>query len=161
MGDWSGTVPTILAGDVVTGTDWNNVLGELTAISSAWAEFGSVAWTASSVNPAIGNGTLTAHYTRVGSLLLYKGAIVMGSTTTFGTGYWILSIPYAITGSNRNVGVAGLHDASLTTNDRAGALEVLSSTTFRVTADGRLDATTPFTWASGDILQWFLCAEVA
>jgi hypothetical protein len=132
----------------------------LSAIGS-WVEFGSVAWTASSVNPALGNGTLTAHYARIGSTVLYKGAVVAGGTTTFGTGYWIFSLPVAGTLGNRNVGVAALHDSSASTADRAGALEFLSSTTFRVVANGRVDATTPFTWASGDSLQWLLAYEAA
>lgn len=126
-----------------------------------WIEFGSVAWTASSVNPAVGNGTLSAHYARVGSTIHYKGVIAPGSTTTYGTGYWIVSMPVAATLGNRNVGFAGLHDSSTSGNDRAGALELLSSTTFRVVANGRVDSATPFTWASGDSLQWSMTYEAA
>lgn len=127
----------------------------------SWTEFAALAWTASSVNPSIVNGTLTGHYARIGSTVLYKGAIVAGSSTTYGTGYWIVNMPVIASLGNRNVGVAGLHDLSTPGNDRAGALELLSSTTMRVVANGRVDATTPFTWANGDSLQWLIAYEEA
>lgn len=161
MGDWTGTIPFLLAGHIPDAEEWGSLTDSLYALSSAWTEYPGLTWTASSVNPAIVNGLLTAHYTQVDSLVLYKGAIVMGGSTTFGTGYWILTMPVAATLGSRNVGVAALHDTSASTADRAGALELLSSTTFRVVANGRTDATTPFTWASGDILQWFIVYEAA
>lgn len=159
MGDWTGTIPFLYSGHIPTADEWQSITNSLFALSSAWTEFPALAWTASSVNPVIGNGTLTAHYTQIDSLVLCKGAVVMGNTTTFGTGYWILTLPVAATLGNRNLGVAALHDNSASTNDRAGALELLSSTTFRVVANGRTDATTPFTWATSDILQWFIVYE--
>lgn len=134
---------------------------QLAALTGAWTEDAGVTWTASSSNPAIGNGTISAHYNQAGDLLIAKGVIAPGSTTTFGSGYWIITLPFAVTLGARNLGVAALHDSSTPTNDRAGALELLSSTTFRIVANGRIDATTPFTWASGDQLQWLFIGEKA
>ena len=147
---------SIPAGHALVGADFDAYEN----LTGPWTSYVAT-WTASSSNPAIGNGTIDGHYIQAGDLLIYKGVIVVGSTTTFGTGYWIITIPVAVTLGQRNVGVAALHDSSTSTNDRAGALELLSSTTFRVVANGRVDATTPFTWASGDVLQWFYVGECA
>lgn len=161
MGDWTGTVPILLAGHIPGADEWFEITGALNALASSFTEDSGLTWTASSSNPAIVNGTLTAHYTQVDSWVFVKGAIVMGSSTTFGTGYWILTLPVPATLGNRNVGWAALHDSGTSTNDRAGAVELLSSSTFRIVADGRVAATVPFTWASGDILQYGLLYEAA
>lgn len=146
----------VLVGDSIYASDFD----PLAALTGLWSSY-TPTWTGSSSNPAIGNGAIDANYVRAGDLLLYKGVISAGSTTTFGTGYWIITIPVAITLGLKNVGVCALHDASTPTNDRAGAIEVLSSTTFRVVANGQVSGTVPFTWASSDVLQWMLIAEVA
>lgn len=54
----------------------------------------SVVWTASSVNPAIGNGTLYSDTDIVGGMCFYNITLVIGSTTTLGTGEWQFSIPF-------------------------------------------------------------------
>lgn len=146
----------VLVGDSIYASDFD----PLAALTGPWSSY-TPTWTGSSSNPAIGNGAIDANYVRAGDLLLYKGVISAGSTTTFGTGYWIITIPVAITLGLKNVGVCALHDASTPTNDRPGAIEVLSSTTFRVVANGQVSGTVPFTWASSDVLQWMLIAEVA
>jgi hypothetical protein len=59
---------------------------------SAWASFVPV-WTASTVNPVLGNGTITGRWKRHGYSVDFKIGVTMGSTTTFGTGSWFFSIP--------------------------------------------------------------------
>jgi len=53
-----------------------------------------VVWTATSVNPAIGNGTLYCDTDIVGGMCFYNINLVIGSTTTLGTGEWSFSIPF-------------------------------------------------------------------
>lgn len=161
MSAWTGTVPEILAGDIVTGEDWFTITSILSALTDPWTDSPTAVWTASSVNPVIGNGTISSHYMQAGNLVLYKGAIVAGGTTTFGTGYFIITLPVAASLGNRNTGVVTLNDSSTSTNDRAGAVEFLSSTTFRIVANGQVAATVPITFASGDALRWLIVYEAA
>lgn len=147
---------SVAAGNYILPSDFSS----LAALTAAWTDY-TPTWTASSVNPAIVNGSIAAHYVQGGKLVHTKGVINMGSSTTFGTGYWILTLPVAATLGGKNNGSCTLHDSSTPTNDRAGGIEFLSSTTFRMVANGRLDATTPFTWASGDQLTWDLFYEAA
>lgn len=50
-------------------------------------------WTAASVNPAIGNGTLTGKYVQRGKMCWFNLRMVPGGTTTFGTGVYSWSLP--------------------------------------------------------------------
>ena len=54
------------------------------------------AWTASVTNPAIGNGILTGQYFQVQKLVIGEMFLVCGSTTTFGAGGYLLSVPFPI-----------------------------------------------------------------
>lgn len=62
----------------------------------------SVSWTtASGSAPSVGNGSLTGRYRRVGTLVLVNIRLVIGSTTSQGTGTWGFSPPFAVdTGSD-------------------------------------------------------------
>ncbi|OKI22199.1 hypothetical protein [Streptomyces sp. CB03911] len=51
-------------------------------------------WTASTTNPTLNNGTLSATYAKQGSLVTYQGSLVLGSTTNGGTGIWAMSLPF-------------------------------------------------------------------
>jgi hypothetical protein len=50
-------------------------------------------WTASGTNPAIGNGELGGGYRQIGNRIDFWVKIVVGSTTTFGTGNYRLGLP--------------------------------------------------------------------
>lgn len=52
-------------------------------------------WTAATANPSLGNGSLNGSYTRVGRMVTLSFRLIVGSTTTFGTGVWRFSIPFA------------------------------------------------------------------
>ena len=51
------------------------------------------AWTASTTNPVIGNGELTGGYRRIGDNAEFWVKLVAGSTTTFGSGDYRISLP--------------------------------------------------------------------
>lgn len=70
------------AGTGVTGI--NNYYGPVS---------GAVAWTAASVNPALGNGTLVSNISRAGRRVTVTAILTIGSTTTLGTGNWLFSMP--------------------------------------------------------------------
>jgi hypothetical protein len=50
-------------------------------------------WTASTTNPAIGNGSITGGFRRFGDIVEFYARIVAGSTTTYGTGTYRVSLP--------------------------------------------------------------------
>ncbi|MFJ5150829.1 hypothetical protein ACIQCF_04470 [Streptomyces sp. NPDC088353] len=64
---------------------WNSVLG-------AWTTY-TPTWTAATTNPALGNGTLTGRYMKIGRTVLVQITLTMGSTTTYGSGTYNFSLP--------------------------------------------------------------------
>lgn len=54
----------------------------------------SVSWASSGTQPAIGNGTLSGRYSRIGNSVTVSITLTGGSTTTWGTGTYTFSLPY-------------------------------------------------------------------
>jgi len=140
------------------GTNWN-VLSRVN--NTNWTSF-TASWTAVSVNPAIGNGTLTANYRRRGDTAEIEYQITAGSTTTFGTGDWIFGVPSGLTinttklqqssSTNTIIGfggtVQGAYHSTVAIYD--------TTTQFRAAADnqaGRVTASSPEAWANGQTLM--------
>lgn len=123
-------------------------------------------WTAPTANPAIGNGTLRGQYSLVGQQCYFAITMVAGSTTTFGTGAWVFSLPLTANAADSTVwhlqtfrcfdssagqfwnGVGGTNTGGSTT------------TVIQLAPDGQpqafasiLDVTHPFAWATSDTLQ--------
>jgi len=70
----------------------------------AWVSY-TPTWTASTTNPAIGNGTITGFYTQIGKTVTAVIEVVAGSTTTFGSGRYSFSLPSGLpTTSKRFLG---------------------------------------------------------
>jgi len=123
-------------------------------------------WTASSANPALGDGSITGRFHRRGQLVTVSIDLAMGSTTTFGTGTWSFSLPTLLPssiegGNGVAVGVARLYDNG--TNIRVG---VVSIDTGKIiveadSATGLTSPTVPFTWANGDRLTMQLAYYIA
>jgi hypothetical protein len=119
-------------------------------------------WTAQTTNPAIGNGTISGRWVRNGNLVTYWGKVVMGSTTTYGTGTWFISVPVPPAHSD-NVGAAVYSDVG--TDIITGATRVDNTGSGRIYFNpdswGNVDASTPFTWVATDELRWQITYEVA
>ncbi|MDP8971156.1 MAG: hypothetical protein M3N52_11820 [Actinomycetota bacterium] len=99
---WAGdTVLYRSAADVLKTDDSLVVAGNLTVSGTlsvpGWASF-TPAWTAATTNPAIGDGTITGRYHQVGKTVHFEIQITMGTTTTYGSGAYSLSLPVAATG---------------------------------------------------------------
>jgi hypothetical protein len=132
-------------------------------LTGAWTDYSaSLAWTASSVNPALGNGTKGARYMQAGKTVQYQGRIVMGSTTTYGTGDWRVNLPVtALGGTAGTAGSGFLSDVSTPGNCRPAACELVTTSLIRfISTAGRVDSTS-LVWATGDELQWQVTYEVA
>lgn len=113
----------------------------------------SLVWGAS-VAPVLGNGVLLGRYRRAGTsdLVIYEGLLTAGSTTTFGSGIWTMSLPFTASSTVSAVGGAMLLDSG--TQRKAGICWLLTTTTIAFVSAGDVTSTSPHTWASTDVLAW-------
>ena len=110
-------------------------------------------WTAASVNPTIGNGTIAATYSVSNNLCRADFKITFGSTTTAGTGAWALTLPFA----SQQDAVGSIHILDAGTTNYTGACEVnVGSSSLAFVANNfgaNVGAGTPQVWATGDYLR--------
>jgi len=120
-------------------------------------------WSADSVNPAIGDGTKTGKYIRIGNLIFGYVLIVMGSTTTYGSGNYSFSLPV----SAENTGFLGLGVASILDNSpftlyqayvRWNSQTTVQLDTFATPAD-QIDPSVPITFAASDAIRFSFIYE--
>lgn len=115
-------------------------------------------WTQTGASPAIGNGTITGAYIKIGHTVLGRIEIVFGSSTNFGTGTnpWIFSLPLTPTTpatSLRSIGTwSGLPSTTFFAgaaymNTAGGMGLIVSSSSLSV------ETTNPATWTSSGNLQ--------
>lgn len=134
---------TVFAGDITNAADVN-------ALEPAWATY-PVAWGAASTSPSLGNGTLTGGYTKVGVLVHVQILFAAGSTTTFGTGRWTFTLPFAAA-ENTCLAAVAIDDSA--TSRFAGVAWVTTGTGVFAIAPGAggngFANTSPFTWAVND-----------
>ena len=120
-------------------------------------------WTGSTTNPAIGNGTIVGRYMRHGKRVTATISITAGSTTTYGSGYWIFTLPFTADTTVSPIGAAQVLDSSTGTIYSGHAIHVSSTTmvvyTHNTTA--AVGAAVPMTWATSDTLRFTLTYEAA
>ena len=138
------------AGNVLTAAHMNG-------IQAAWDSY-TPTWTAITTNPALGNGTITGRYLRIGKTVMFQIVLTMGSTTTYGTGGWTFSLPVAAASTGRRV-IAALDMA--TANSYSGVGIVLSGGSLLFASspgtvaggpDRSVGTGVPVAWASGNTL---------
>jgi len=135
---------------------WLTVEGIVGTDLGKWQSY-TVSWTASTTNPAIGNGTLTGRYIVIGKLCTYVLGLVMGSTTTYGSGDWAFS------------GVAHLRKVATANYERiaeivpANSVSVINMFTDPTQGSNstKISATVPFTWGEGDAFRFEITYEIA
>jgi hypothetical protein len=151
------TVPVISA-TTISATTFNLSGSQ---IETAWASYTPV-WTASGTNPVIGNGTIEGYYKLIGKTCFVRGNIAMGSTTTFGTGEWYVSMPVTAVHADAILMTVTLLDNgsawynATMAGGRAGFnnkapmqyVNYLNGTASDV------NPTQPFTWTNGDRFIW-------
>lgn len=127
-------------------------------------------WTATTTNPVIGNGTLAGTWGRIGRYIYGTLNMTAGSTTTYGSGLWIFSLPVAAAAlpTNTAMGVGYTEDAGVT--GFPGTLFLITSTTFAMRVHNSagtyattagLQPTVPFTYANGDFVRVSFFYEAA
>jgi len=148
-----------------------NLTGSVTVnqsrIDNGWTAY-TPEWTAASSNPVINNGTIEGYYKVIGKTCFVRGNIAMGSTTTFGTGEWYVSMPFTASHADAILMGATLLDNGTAWYNatmlgaRAGfnhKASIQYQTTGGTASD--VNATGPFTWASGDRFVWNGSYEIA
>lgn len=103
---------------------------------SDWQAY-SATWGSSGTQPALGNGSISAYWRRVGANLEGRVKLKFGTTTTFGTGTYYVSIP---SGLSINTGIPG-SDVSNSFLVLGSALYFQSGTTARVGSSVVYDST--------------------
>lgn len=86
--------------------------GDMSGFGPAWTSW-TMAWTAATTNPTIGNGTITGRYIQLGKLVVATARISQGTTTSFGSGAYSFSLPVASQSTNsflRGQPVGGYND---------------------------------------------------
>jgi hypothetical protein len=141
---------------------------------SAWKAQGDYAaytpsWTAASVNPTLGNGSLTARWTRIGSQIHTMGTLVLGSTSNGGTGVWSMSLPTAAAANS--ITTFGPANYAVTfSNDYLGAAQIDSGASVMVfvvktgtnsSSAAQVSNTVPVAASSSSRLYWSIQYESA
>lgn len=153
---------TWVSGEIVTAAIMNaHVRDQFAAIGDPWTAY-TPSWTASTTNPTLGNGTLVGRYMQAGKYVTFSIVLTMGSTTTFGTGTYALSLPFTAggaTGGRFLMTGTGRDDSASSDFALTGIIAATTSSvslrSMPTTAGNALAIVTqavPTTWASGDII---------
>lgn len=92
------------AGQVLTAATMN----QIGAVGNAYTP----AWTATTTNPVINNGSITGQWQQINKLVVGNIWIVVGSTTNIGSGFYRFSVPLAINANQFFVGSVQILDNS-------------------------------------------------
>ena len=160
------TPRTWVAGETVTASLMNtHVRDNLNAIAAVgidgWTDYsGSATWTGST-NPTY--TVVRAEYAQLGKTVIYQFRMTY---TSGGTGTWAWSLPVtASAAGNFSVGGGNIYDNNLD-DTYLVFFDLASTTTLRALEDARsaggvVTQTSPFTWASSDVVSGLVIYEAA
>jgi hypothetical protein len=120
-------------------------------------------WTTTGTSPSLGDGTLSGRYSLSGRICTVQVEFIAGSTTTFGTGPFQFSLPFAaLSGGIRPNGSARISDTG--TAFYLGTVEISSGSTNAVlytnaTSD-LVQNNSPFTFANNDSIRFTITYEI-
>jgi hypothetical protein len=110
------------------------------------------AWTAAVTNPAIGNGTISGKYSVHAGMAHVAIDVTMGSTTTFGNGFWSFALPIAPKVTNGHGSARALSSGVAWFVGEVSASGYTCQLTFN-NSTTQAGGAIPFTWKSGDTLS--------
>ncbi|GAA1406288.1 hypothetical protein GCM10009639_54000 [Kitasatospora putterlickiae] len=170
-----GIAPSTLAAGSYTGQWRDGAIGLQRWSGSAWSpglgEFQTFVptWTATTINPNLGNGSLTTRWCRVGRLITWIGTLNAGSTTNGGDGVWRMSLPVQAAGSGV-VAVGSFNYFQVGSQDWLGVVQISSGATFATftvktgSSAGSFDTvsnTVPAPAGSTTVMRWTITYEAA
>lgn len=134
----------------------DDVVTPLVALDNPWTTYVPV-WTASTTNPVLNNGTIVGRYTTLGKTVYFRVIITMGSTTTYGSGQYSVSLPVAAHPTGLQIVNTIYFDG---TTRFALARIIAGATTANLyappttagAADRLVTNLVPFTWANTNVL---------
>jgi hypothetical protein len=113
------------------------------------------AWTGSVSNPAIGNGSIVGSWQQLGATVTYTIVIVMGSSTTYGSGTYSFSLPSSQANNGAVHGSVLLFESGVAT--LLGVALYQTATTVNVFNHGNaasgITPTVPFTFGTSDAIR--------
>ncbi len=158
------TAPTFQDGYPVPAVELQELADETERLSSiavtAWTTYTPL-WASTGTQPAVGNATVTGFYRYLAPDLAFcQGRIFLGSTSTVGTGVWLVGLP---TDYHPAAEVVTVGECWLDNNGVAsypGACVPYSGSgdkvVLTVPGGGFAGPTTPFTWGTTDSFRWSL-----
>lgn len=145
-----------------------SLLNALLLVLNGGADWAFSTWTPSYANLTIGNGTVTNKYTQLGKFVFFYWNFVLGGTSSVGTAPTV-STPVTLASSLTMVMGGG----RIADNSPAALYplspQVLTTTTvrpMRFTSDSptqlaTLTGSAPITWATSDVIQFWMIGEAA
>ncbi|MFJ8555317.1 hypothetical protein [Streptomyces sp. NPDC093676] len=158
---------TWVVGEVVAAATMNQeIRDQFNSFFGTWTTY-TPTWTASTTNPSIGNGTITGRYLKIGRTVLAELYISVGSTTTIGSGTYLLTVPFPKANvGTESVGAARLSAGSVYIGQCVlGPNNSTMNVTFPVQATPGIGQnwtnSTPATLASGHVMRMSIVYEAS
>ena len=147
----------LASGQVLTAAIMNQI--------GAASESYTPAWTSTGTAPAIGNGTLSGMYFRLNKLIIARATWIAGSTTTYGTGNYRISLPVTTNNANFVTGFGYFSDAS-TFNAYVMVAQQITTSTVQMSwnvggINGVWGQANPVAMANGDSMSATFIYEAA
>jgi|6_EtaG_2_1085325.scaffolds.fasta_scaffold16587_2 hypothetical protein len=115
-------------------------------------------WTPTLTNMTIGNGTVDATYTKIGRQIFVRCSVTLGSTSSVDGAWTFYNLPLTI--PNNELPAYGMFMDNGANQYPAYGYCISHRVYMRETnGNAAVDATTPWTWADGDEIQWMLIYE--
>ena len=143
------------AGQLINKAFWDaEIYARWVELYGSWTSY-TPTWTGATTNPALGNGSLDAGYRAIGKTIAIRIRLVIGSTTTLGSGLWSISLPSGLAPAAVQTLGGFASNSSGSSRYTLGAYLTAGAGVFRIAAaDGTsgISGTSPFAWANGDQL---------
>lgn len=155
-GSTGNTGPTGPTGADSTVTGPTGDTGPPASDALAWTTY-TPTWTATTSNPSIGDGTLAGRYKAIGKTVAFNIRVMMGTTTTYGSGNWQFGLPInSQSGTNVVVPTTYLNDGvgwyyGIANNGYLGGTSNITPL-YGSTTVTPITPTNPFTWGSNDTI---------
>lgn len=145
------------AGVYIDKTFWDaEVYARWVALYASWTSY-TPTWTGATTNPVLGNGTLDGAYQRAGDgkTVAVRIRLVIGSTTTLGSGLWSFALPSGAAPAQVQALSGFISNSAGTSRYAISAYLTAGTGVFRMpAADGTsgVSNSSPIAWANGDQL---------
>lgn len=140
--------------EIATSADMNAEVRNLwDGLQASWDTY-TPTWTSTgATQPVVGNATRSGRYIQIGKTLHYRIAYQFGSTSTFGTGLYLFSLPFTAAWADESpCGQVVVVDAS--TSNVYGFTAALTSSATKVRIFGNnnenVGPNTPITFSTND-----------